>query len=524
MANQTIINNYTVSQVTYSVTAGTNVALQHATAILIISPLSGYVVEAEDFSWVNTTLANINTVVFTQDGTDVRCIVTFDNPFAMPAATTILALCISGSAKISTVQVVGTYNATGSSTNMTIDQESPIPETISYDISGTALSAVMFLEKTYTAASGYFFVEDFNIDYSGFNMVVENYNCVETKTYDSNNKLTAINLKFYYTFTNQGSIYGNNINVTIPATEATYVVVNKIRNYSFINGNNQVQEPGAVRTVRIYGNPTTTFTLASSNGSILDIGEVTTDDFETIVFYATTPTITMPASGYFDINIYIPASSSNVTYTFTLAGGNLISPFPQPNPFYIYQKAKVNLTFSASGANMVVSNVLPSQTSFVKTFDANSQPTSGASTASQVDYNFKVTGNTGQILTLNNQDTVGYATWSNLNSVDNILSSAIANTLVLPVEDATGIVAGMRFSTPYFSSSDVYTVASVNSNNVTLTGGPNLTLPDETNVILRYNSSSSIEETGLLYPQYIDYNLRKNSGNIIKSLKSDNLI
>ena len=482
MANQTIINNYTVSQVTYSVTAGTNVALQHATAILIISPLSGYVVEAEDFSWVNTTLANINTVVFTQDGTDVRCIVTFDNPFAMPAATTILALCISGSAKISTVQVVGTYNATGSSTNMTIDQESPIPETISYDISGTALSAVMFLEKTYTAASGYFFVEDFNIDYSGFNMVVENYNCVETKTYDSNNKLTAINLKFYYTFTNQGSIYGNNINVTIPATEATYVVVNKIRNYSFINGNNQVQEPGAVRTVRIYGNPTTTFTLASSNGSILDIGEVTTDDFETIVFYATTPTITMPASGYFDINIYIPASSSNVTYTFTLAGGNLISPFPQPNPFYIYQKAKVNLTFSASGANMVVSNVLPSQTSFVKTFDANSQPTSGASTASQVDYNFKVTGNTGQILTLNNQDTVGYATWSNLNSVDNILSSAIANTLVLPVEDATGIVAGMRFSTPYFSSSDVYTVASVNSNNVTLTGGPNLTLPDETNV------------------------------------------
>lgn len=482
MANQTIINNYTVSQVTYSVTAGTNVALQHATAILIISPLSGYVVEAEDFSWVNTTLANINTVVFTQDGTDVRCIVTFDNPFAMPAATTTLALCISGSAKISTVQVVGTYNATGSSTNMTIDQESPIPETISYDISGTALSAVMFLEKTYTAASGYFFVEDFNIDYSGFNMVVENYNCVETKTYDSNNKLTAINLKFYYTFTNQGSIYGNNINVTIPATEATYVVVNKIRNYSFINGNNQVQEPGAVRTVRIYGNPTTTFTLASSNGSILDIGEVTTDVFETIVFYATTPTITMPASGYFDIKIYIPASSSNVTYTFTLAGGNLISPFPQPNPFYIYQKAKVNLTFSASGANMVVSNVLPSQTSFVKTFDANSQPTSGASTASQVDYNFKVTGNTGQILTLNNQDTVGYATWSNLDSVDNALSSAIANTLVLPVQDATGIVAGMRFSTPYFSSSDVYTVASVNSNNVTLTGGPNLTLPDNTNV------------------------------------------
>jgi len=492
MAAITTINNYTVTSVTYSVTAGTNVALQHGTAVLIISPLSGYVVEAEDFSWINTTLANINTVVFTQDGTNVRCVVTFDNPFTMPAAATTLGLCISGSAKISTVEVIGTYNAIGSSTNMTVDQESPVPETTTFDISGSAFSSIMFLEKTYTAASGYFFVEDFNIEYTGFNMIVDNYNCVETKTYDANNKLTAINLKFYYTFTNEASIYGNNINVTIPATEATYVVSNKIRNYSFIGGNNQVQEPGAVRKVRIYGNPTTTFTLASANGSILDIGQLSTDGLDTIVFYATTPTITMPASGYFDINIYIPASSSNVTYTFTLAGGNLISPFPQPNPFYIYQKAKVNLTFTASGANMVVSTVLPSQTSFVKTFDANSQPTSGASTASQVDYNFKVTGNTGQIITLNNQDTVGYGGWSNLDSVDNALSSAIANTLVLPVQDATGIVAGMRFSTPYFSSSDVYTVASVNSNNVTLTGGPSLTLPDDTNVSFNNRKGSEL--------------------------------
>ncbi len=492
MAAITTINNYTVTSVTYSVTAGTNVALQHGTAVLIISPLSGYVVESEDFSWINTTLANINTVVFTQDGTNVRCVVTFDNPFTMPAAATTLGLCISGSAKISTVEVIGTYNAIGSSTNMTVDQESPIPETTTFDISGSAFSSIMFLEKTYTAASGYFFVEDFNIEYTGFNMIVDNYNCVETKTYDANNKLTAINLKFYYTFTNEASIYGNNINVTIPATEATYVVSNKIRNYSFIGGNNQVQEPGAVRKVRIYGNPTTTFTLASANGSILDIGELSTDGLDTIVFYATTPTITMPASGYFDINIYIPSSSSNVTYTFTLAGGNLISPFPQPNPFYIYQKAKVSLTFTASGTNMVVSTTLPSQTSFVKTFDANSQPSGGDSTASQVNYNFKVTGNSGQLLTLNNQDSSGYAIWSNLNDVDNLLSSAITNTLILPVQDATGVVAGMRFSTPFFSSSDVYTVASVNSNNVTLTGGPSLTLPDNTNVSFSNRAGSEL--------------------------------
>lgn len=492
MADQITINNYTVTSVTYSVTAGTNVASQHATAVLIISPLSGYVVEAEDFSWVNTSLANVNTVVFTQDGTDVRCVVTFDNPFSMPAANTELALCISGSAKISTVQVVGTYNATGSSTNMTIDQESPVPETISYDVSGTAPMAVMFLEKTYTAASGYFFVEDFNIEYTGFNMVVENYNCVETKTYDANNKLTAINLKFYYTFTNEASIYGNNINVTIPATEATYVSVNKIRNYSLLGGSNLVGESGEVKTVRVYGNPTTTFTMASANGAILDIGNVVDTVFDAIQFYSTTPTITMPATGYFDINIYIPESSSSVTYTFTLAGGNLISPFPQPNPFYIYQKAKVNLTFTASGANMIVSNVLPSQTSFVKTFNANSQPNNSISTASQVNYNFKVTGNTGQLLTLNNQDGAGYATWSNLIDVDTQTTGAVTNSLIIPVQSAAGITTGMRFSTTYVSLSDVYTVASISSNNITLAGGPNLTLPSVTNVSFSNRAGSEL--------------------------------
>ncbi len=50
----------------------------------------------------------------------------------------------------------------------------------------------------------------------------------------------------------------------------------------------------------------------------------------------------------------------------------------------------------------------------------------------------------------------------------------------------------MRFSTPFFSSSDVYTVASVNSNNVTLTGGPSLTLPDNTNVSFSNRAGSEL--------------------------------
>ena len=50
-------------------------------------------------------------------------------------------------------------------------------------------------------------------------------------------------------------------------------------------------------------------------------------------------------------------------------------------------------------------------------------------------------------------------------------------------------------------------------------------IPDETNVMLRYNpKDSNIVENGILFPQYIDETVRDNSGNVIKSLKQQNLI
>jgi hypothetical protein len=50
-------------------------------------------------------------------------------------------------------------------------------------------------------------------------------------------------------------------------------------------------------------------------------------------------------------------------------------------------------------------------------------------------------------------------------------------------------------------------------------------IPDETNVMLRYNpKDSTIVENGILFPQYIDPPVRDNSGNVIKALKQQNLI
>jgi hypothetical protein len=50
-------------------------------------------------------------------------------------------------------------------------------------------------------------------------------------------------------------------------------------------------------------------------------------------------------------------------------------------------------------------------------------------------------------------------------------------------------------------------------------------VPDETNVMLKYNPKSpTLVENGLLLPQYIDPVVRDNSGNVIKALKQQNLI
>lgn len=49
-------------------------------------------------------------------------------------------------------------------------------------------------------------------------------------------------------------------------------------------------------------------------------------------------------------------------------------------------------------------------------------------------------------------------------------------------------------------------------------------IPDETNLILNYSSSTNIPQDGLIFPQYINPQVKKNSGNVVKALKQQNLI
>ena len=468
MATQSF-DNYTITNVTYQVIGGTNVYLSHQTAVLTISPNTGFTVTASDFSWINTSLANVNTVVFTQSGVNVVVTVTFDNPFTMPGSATTLGLCIAGAAKPSSIEICGIYIAEGTASNMAIVSESPVPEEISYQSNGVIGQEVLLLDKTYTAASNYYFDASFIVEYSGPGMIQDNYNIVETKAYDASNNHTSSNFKVYYTIQTE-SVYQDVIKIKVPKATLINVPVVKIRNY-VIEGS-LISPGGDERTLRVFGSATATFTLASNNGQIINPFYFQENPGTTL--YTTTPTLTMPSSGFYDIKIFFPASASVAQYCFTLAGGNLVSPFPKLNPFCLNQYPDVTLTFNTTGtSNGQTFNVVGSPVT--KTFTANTI-TEQNSGAYLNEFTWTVTAANAAAMTL----TGGEANWSNLPDIITSNTSAVSNSATVPVVSTTGLSTGMRMlsNTPLIN---VATTGNPPAATITNISGSNLTIsPNQT--------------------------------------------
>lgn len=472
MAATQSFDNYTITNVVYSVTGGTNVYASHPTAVLTISPNAGYTVDANDFSWINTSLANVDTVVFTQNGENVTVTVTFDNPFTMPSSATTLSLCIAGAAQPSRNGISGVYSAGEDDTNLSIVSGCPVPQTIAYTTTGQPNQEVLLLDKTYTTSSGYYFAADFTVDYSGPNMVTENYNYIETKTFDNDGNHTSSNFKFYYTFPNTtGDVTGDIIKLTVPNVKQIAVVQTKITNYTI--DTSLISASGDERVMRVFGVPTTTFTLASNNGQI--INPYPDEDTGSITYYTTTPTLTIPDSGFYDIKIVFPSSNSVAQYCFTLAGGNLISPFPKPNPVCINQYPRITLTFNTTGtSNSQTFNAVGSPVT--KTYTANTEPAvnSGAYTN---DFTWTVTASNGAAMTLTGNE----ADWNIIPDIVTANSAAVSNSATVPVLSATGLSVGMRMTKNTGGSFNIATTGNPPAATITGISGNNLTIsPNQT--------------------------------------------
>ena len=467
--------NYTVTSVVYTAASGTNVYNTNPTAVLTITPNEGYSIDANNFSWTNTDLNYINTVAFTQDGDNVLCTVTFDNPFTMPAANVDLGLCISGEATISELcceidlSVITPTVATGNNWNLDIQDNSPVPENIIFNVCGVEGQTITLFSRTYTCQNGYFFQSNETPDVSLIVADINQYTVTETNTTNSDGQITSTTIKVDYTFSDKcgGTSSYPNDTIKIQLWPGTQIQVPEIKITNYTLNTSDVGPNGAQRTMRVYGCVGATFTLESNNGAILSLAA--SDEEETSV--SITPTQTIPSSGYIDVYIQIPASGSSAQYCFTLAG-DLIDPFPQTNPICINQYNKTILTFNTTGANLTVTSTMLGEETLgsntvTREYSANTSPANG----SQSYYNkikWTVKAAAGQTISLVSNPT---PSWTNLTEYATTVTEAVQNSAIVPVASATGITTNMRmegYNVTLDGNPPECTVSNINGTNITV--------------------------------------------------------
>lgn len=97
MSHTTIIGNFSVQSVNFDVPEGDTITSVNPTATLTLVPDPGYQIDASDFSYTSGP-SQITSVVFSQSGDNVLCVVTFDTTYVMPGNNIDLPICIEGSA------------------------------------------------------------------------------------------------------------------------------------------------------------------------------------------------------------------------------------------------------------------------------------------------------------------------------------------------------------------------------------------------------------------------------------------
>jgi hypothetical protein len=455
--------NYTVTSVVYTAVSGTNVYSTNPTAVLTITPNDGYEINASDFSWTNTDLNYVATVVFTQDGSNVLCTVTFDNPFTMPASNVDLGLCISGSAVISELSCNINLNVVGGGSNYEIQTGSPIPESIILNVSGVEGQQVELFTRTYKASDGYYFPTPPSVELS-----VNDYNqylVEETPTFDSEGRLISMFVCVKYTFKAQCGV-DDSIRIKLFGANEINIPRQFITNYNL--DTSDAAGTGDQRTIKVFGTPGATFQVSSNNGQILSLPSESSEGASTT--YTTTPTQTIPSEGFVNVDIDMPASVTSTQYCFTITG-DLIDPFPQINPVCINQFAKVVLTFNTTGANLTITSTnlngedMASST-ITRSRAANTTPEFG-SFFYKNNITYKIQASANQPLTLVSDPT---PSWTNLEEPQAIVTEEVINSPNLSLSDATGITTGMRMTgngvTLNNSIPPVCTVSSVNSNDI----------------------------------------------------------
>ena len=431
------INNYTVSDVVFPVVEGTPVYDTQQTVTLVITPNTGFTVNADDFyraaGPVHPSLINHE---FVQAGNNVHLILTFDENYVMPSANIDIPFCIGGFAREVKFFVEG--NVTDETLsyaefNSSYNQKS-------YYAEGVAGETVVLVEGSIVADSGYYLPEGNGV----VNVPNSNYSYTATPILDLNGNVVQIDIVVSYTFPNYNFSAGPNIEDTIHTLSfGNLIFVEEQVITSYIVSNYSVSNFGQNLNIKIFGNPGAFVTLSMFDGTNTSL---LLDNFEMTTYFT-------------EVTTFIPPTTVDKLYEFTLSG-DLSSLFDtatgQPSEFIVAQYTAAVANFTAIGTNLTGWGIEG------RTYTAYSVPQAN-SYSSVVPFSWQIGSTTNQDLQITS-NIVG-SMFSNVASVDKLVSGNFTNQTTIDLDSTTGLAVGMlvKTSEETFASRTISNIVDANT-------------------------------------------------------------
>lgn len=463
-------NNYTFSNVTYTITEGDSIPAETGgTAVITISPVNGYALNVADFSLAPSfSNSYVDSVVFAQDGGNVTATVTFTAGTVMPSANVTIPLCIVGAGEVELITIAGKYSSVIGS-NIT-----PISETdVVYSNSGSLGQSELLFSKTYTADSGYYFDSPPTAQILIGNQ--SNYNIVQTPTYNIDGQLTALQFDVNYVYPNN-NVSGDEIKFTATAKQI-YVAPQLVTGYSRVLP--RVYATGETKVIRFFGD----------EGAVFSV--VLTDDHSNSWNVVTN--VEIPASGYLDVSIEFP-DITDETYTSSIyeatISGDLASPFNQPNPIVFTQvNIAPKITFAGSSTEGITGF-----TNVEIEGAAYSRPTKETL---EIDWDLTVPD--GSILATGD---LNISAFSNAVVIEELTASAsVSNSSTFTVDSITSTQIGDKFTLGESDGLAPFQFEITNIAGTTITVSPNITINEDQTVNTFRNNGNVFEIDSYTFTQ-----------------------
>lgn len=328
--------NFTVNIVSFPAFEGVDFTIENPTATLSLVPDQGYTLTASNFTADNPLPSYVDSVVFTQDGLNVSCVITYNSPSIMPDEDLLISVCSTGFAEASLITVSGSIIDCGIS-NVSQPADGTLP--ISYNASGVFGSTTTLFTQTVEADTGYYFESPPKLSLSVGNL--SDYNVTDVNTYNTEGQLIQVVFTVTYTFP-LSNVTGDEFCLTANAFEI-YAPSVEILSYSFL-------------TTPVEGGTTTrVFTINGIEGAEWALtanytpGDINIVDSSGII----------DSTGFATVTVIFPPATANRVYTFTLTGdlaSSFDTPSGQPSVFTIdqYLETTLSFVFSSSASHVTV--------------------------------------------------------------------------------------------------------------------------------------------------------------------------